>query len=292
MTETTTIASHLVRRFRELGVDCGFGIVGDFALKMFSALDAEGFPILVTTDEQGAGFAADACARLTGFGVVAVTYGAGGLKVANAAANAWAEQVPMLILSGGPGVVERIGNPNLHHKVKDFGTQIRVYEELTCAQALLTTGDTATNEIDRVLREMISQQRPGYIEIPRDLIGIPVDPPDFDILPELPPVDDAALHAALAEVLLALRESTRVAIHAGAMVNRRHVADALFTLATSAGIPVATSPLARGVFPERHQLGLGMYLGALTPAPVRERVEGADLVLSLGVLQTDLNLGG
>jgi len=292
MTETTTIASHLVRRFRELGVDCGFGIVGDFALKMFSALDAEGFPILVTTDEQGAGFAADACARLTGFGVVAVTYGAGGLKVANAAANAWAEQVPMLILSGGPGVVERVGNPNLHHKVKDFGTQIRVYEELTCAQALLTTGDTATNEIDRVLREMLSQQRPGYIEIPRDLIGMPVDPPDFDIRPELPPVDDAALHAALAEVLLALRESTRVAIHAGAMVNRRHVADALFTLATSAGIPVATSPLARGVFPERHQLGLGMYLGALTPAPVRERVEGADLVLSLGVLQTDLNLGG
>ena len=288
----TTIASHLVRRFRELGVDCGFGIVGDFALKMFSALDAEGFPILVTTDEQGAGFAADACARLKGFGVVAVTYGAGGLKVANAAANAWAEQVPMLILSGGPGVVERKGDPNLHHKVKDFGTQLRVFEELTCAQAVLTSGHTAADEIDRVLREIVSQQRPGYIEVPRDLIGIAIDPPDFGIEPDLPAVDEAALHAALAEVLIAMRESTRVAIHAGAMVNRRGVADALFSLATSAGIPVATSSLARGVFPERHELGLGMYLGALTPAPVRERVEGADLVLSLGVLQTDLTLGG
>jgi indolepyruvate decarboxylase len=288
----TTIASHLVRRFRELGIDCGFGIVGDFALKMFSALDAEGFPILVTTDEQGAGFAADACARLKGFGVVAVTYGAGGLKVANAAANAWAEQVPMLILSGGPGVVERKGDPNLHHKVKDFGTQLRVFEELTCAQAVLTSGHTAADEIDRVLREIVSQQRPGYIEVPRDLIGIAIDPPDFGIEPDLPAVDEAALHAALAEVLIAMRESTRVAIHAGAMVNRRGVADALFSLATSAGIPVATSSLARGVFPERHELGLGMYLGALTPAPVRERVEGADLVLSLGVLQTDLTLGG
>lgn len=292
MTEPTTIASHLARRFRELGVDCGFGIVGDFALKMFSALDAEGFPILVTTDEQGAGFAADACARLKGFGVVAVTYGAGGLKVANAAANAWAEQVPLLVLSGGPGVVERKGDPNLHHKVKDFGTQLRVFEELTCAQAVLTTGDTAANEIDRVLREMISLQRPGYIEVPRDLIGIEIDPPDFDIAAELPALDEAALHAALAEVLTALRESTRVAIHAGAMVNRRGVADSLFALATSAGIPVAVSSLARGVFPERHELGLGMYLGALTPEPVRERVEGADLVLSLGVLQTDLTLGG
>jgi TPP-dependent 2-oxoacid decarboxylase len=292
MTEPTTIASHLARRFRELGVECGFGIVGDFALKMFSALDAEGFPILVTTDEQGAGFAADACARLKGFGVVAVTYGAGGLKVANAAANAWAEQVPMLILSGAPGVVERKGDPNLHHKVKDFGTQVRVFEELTCAQAVLTTGDTATNEIDRVLLEMLSQQRPGYIEVPRDLIGAIVDPPDFEFTPELPPVDQAALQVALAEVINALRESDRVAIHAGAMVNRRGVSDALFSLATTAGIPVATSSLARGVFPERHELGLGMYLGALTPLPVRERVEGADLVLSLGVLQTDLTLGG
>lgn len=288
----TTIASHLVRRFRELGADCGFGIVGDFALKMFSALDAEGFPILVTTDEQGAGFAADACARLKGFGVVAVTYGAGGLKVANAAANAWAEQVPMLILSGSPGVVERKGDPNLHHKVKDFGTQLRVFEELTCAQAVLTSSHTAADEIDRVLREIVSQQRPGYIEVPRDLIGMAIDPPEFGIDPELPTVDEAALHAALAEVLLAMRESTRVAIHAGAMVNRRGVADALFSLATSAGIPVATSSLARGVFPERHELGLGVYLGALTPAPVRQRVEGADLVLSLGVLQTDLTLGG
>lgn len=291
MTETT-IASHLVRRFRELGIDCGFGIVGDFALKMFSALDAEGFPILVTTDEQGAGFAADACARLKGFGVVAVTYGAGGLKVANAAANAWAEQVPMLILSGAPGVVERQGDPNLHHKVKDFGTQLRVFEELTCAQAVLTNRHAAADDIDRVLREIVSQQRPGYIEVPRDLIGIAIDAPDFGIEPDLPAVDQAALHAALAEVLLTMRESTRVAIHAGAMVNRRGVGEALFALATSAGIPVATSSLARGVFPERHELGLGVYLGALTPAPVRERVEGADLVLSLGVLQTDLTLGG
>ena len=115
-----TITSHLVARLKEAGVDHAFGIVGDFALRLFSALGDEGLPVLVTTDEQGAGFAADAYARLRGFGVVAVTYGAGGLKVANAAANAWAEQVPLLILSGSPGVAERAGDPMLHHKVKDF----------------------------------------------------------------------------------------------------------------------------------------------------------------------------
>ncbi len=288
----TTIANHLVRRFRELGVEEAFGIVGDFALRMFGALADEDFHVLVTTDEQGAGFAADTYARIKGFGVVAITYGAGGLKVANAAANAWAEQVPLLILSGSPGMSERAGDPMLHHKVKDFDTQYRVFEDLTCAQAVLTTGDTATNEIDRVIRTMLEEQRPGYIEVPRDLIGQIVDPPDFDIIPSPPMLDEAALADALADVLNELTIAKSAAIHAGALVYRRGVEDSLFTLATQTNMHVATSSLGRGVFPERHELGLGVYMGAVSPESIVSRIENVDLTLSIGVLQTDLTLGG
>ena len=172
---TLTISHHLVTRLRDLGVTQAFGIVGDFALRLFDSLYAEDFPVLVTTDEQGAAFAADAYARLRGFGVVAITYGAGGLKVANAAANAWAEQVPLLIVSGAPGVAERAGNPMLHHKVKDFDTQLRVFQDLTCAQAVLSSPHTAADDIDRVISTMLSEQRPGYLEVPRDLVGVPID---------------------------------------------------------------------------------------------------------------------
>lgn len=289
---STTVAAHLVRRFRELGVDEAFGIVGDFALRMFGAIHDEGFPILVTTDEQGAGFAADAYARLRGFGVVAITYGAGGMKVANAAANAWAEQVPLLILSGSPGLAERAGDPLLHHKVKGFDTQLRVFEDLTCAQALLTTGDTAANEIDRVIRTMLEEQRPGYIEVPRDLIGHPIDPPDFDITAAPPVVDEGALADALDDLMSELRVAKTVAIHVGAITGRRGCESALFDLATSASIPVANSALGRGIFPERHALGLGLYMGAVSPEAIVRRVEDVDLLLSIGVLQTDLILGG
>lgn len=268
-----------------------FGIVGDFALRLFGELTDHGFPVLVTTDEQGAAFAADAYARLNGLGVVAVTYGAGGLKVANAAANAWAEQVPLLILSGAPGVAERAGDPMLHHKVKDFDTQLRVFADLTCAQAVLTDRHTAANEIDRVIRTMLSEQRPGYIEVPRDLVGMPIDGPDDDITPQLPRVDPEALREAVADVLQDIRGVSTVVIHAGTMVQRRGLEKDLLALATDAGIPVATSSLARGVFPERHELGLGLYLGAVSTEAVRSRVEGAEVVISLGVLQTDLTLG-
>ena len=58
-----------------------------------------------------AGFAADAYARLNGLGVACVTYGVGGLKVANTTAEAFAEMVPALVISGAPGLQERLKNP-------------------------------------------------------------------------------------------------------------------------------------------------------------------------------------
>lgn len=287
----TTIASHLVHRLHERGVHEGFGIVGDFVLKFVAELDALDLPILNTTDEQGAGFAADAYARVRGLGLVVSTYGVGGLKLANAAANAWAEQVPVLFVSGAPGNAERAGASLLHHRVKDFETQLKVFRDLTCAQAVLSSAHNAADEIDRVLGEMLSSQRPGYLEIPRDMVGVAIDASTAGVAPHLPPVDRVALKHAVDDVVAELVAARTAVIHAGALVERRGAAEALYRLATNAGIPVATSSLGRGVFPERHDLGLGVYLGALSPEHVVRRVEDAEVLLSIGVLQTDLTLG-
>ena len=286
-----TIAGHLVQRLHELNVTEGFGIVGDYVLKFVGSLDAEGFPVLNTTDEQGAGFAADAYARVRGLGVVVCTYGVGGLKLANTTAGAWAERVPLLVVSGAPGISEREGNPMLHHRVKDFDTQLRVFQDLTCAQAVLGNGHVAADEIDRVLATIISEQRPGYLEVPRDMVNHVIEPAESSLAIHLPPLDEAAMQHAIADVVGHLRDARTAVIHAGAMVERRKVVGSLYRLATQSGIPVATSSLGRGVFPERHELGLGVYLGALSPESVVKRVEDAHVLLSLGVLQTDLTLG-
>src|SRR5438045_7754658 len=99
--------------------------------------------VVNTCDEQGAGFAADAYARVRGLGVVCVTYCVGGLKVANTTAEAFAEKSPVVIISGAPGVREREKNPLLHHKVRDFDTKAKVYNELTVASAVLSDQKSA-----------------------------------------------------------------------------------------------------------------------------------------------------
>jgi indolepyruvate decarboxylase len=288
----TTIPQHLVRRLSEHGVEMGFGIVGDYALRLFGALNDAGLPMLVTADEQGAGFAADAFARLRGFGMVGCTYGVGGLKLANAVANAWAEQVPLLVVSGSPGVAERASGAMLHHKIKDFDTQYRVFRDLTVAQALLDNPVTAAAQIDHVIARVLETQRPGYLEIPRDLIDGLIPAPAGPILVKPQRVDPFRLEAAVADVMSLLGSAKSAVILAGAQVSRRALGKSLLEIANHSGIPVATSSLGKGVFPEGHPLSLGVYQGVVSPAAVVDKVENAEAILSFGVLPTDLNFGG
>src|SRR5271168_5240718 len=78
------IGDYLIARLYALGVRHVFGIPGDYVLGFYDALQKSRLQIVNTCDEQGAGFAADAYARVRGLGVVCVTYCVGGLKVANA----------------------------------------------------------------------------------------------------------------------------------------------------------------------------------------------------------------
>ena len=115
------------------GVRHSFGVPGDFALPTFAWLENSPIQSITMTHEPGAGFAADAYSRLNGIGLVCVTYCVGGLNVLNAIAGAYAEKSPVVVVSGAPGRKDREKDPLLHHKVKTFETQRRVYDEVTVA---------------------------------------------------------------------------------------------------------------------------------------------------------------
>src|SRR3984957_1273358 len=177
MKKTTNIGEYLIQRLHQHGVKHVFGIPGDYVLGFYEQLSQSKLVSVVNTcDEQGAGFAADAYARVRGLGAVCVTYCVGGLKVANTTAGAYAEKSPVVVISGAPGMKEREKNPLLHHKVKEFDTQKKVFEKFTAASAGLGDPQTAFQEIDRVLHAALRYKRPVYIELPRDMVfktGVP-----------------------------------------------------------------------------------------------------------------------
>ena len=110
MKPTTSIGSYLIQRLHAHGVRHVFGLPGDYVLGFYDLLQRGPLRVVNTCDEQGAGFAADAYARMRGLGAVCVTYCVGGLKVANPIAGAFAEKSPVVVITGQdqPGNAERV----------------------------------------------------------------------------------------------------------------------------------------------------------------------------------------
>src|SRR5947209_7838516 len=157
------LAPHIFDLLHRQGVQHAFGIPGDFALTLYDALAESPIEPVVMTHEPCVGFAADAYSRIRGLGLAVVTYGVGGLNMVNAVAGAYAEKSPLVVLSGGPGVRERRERDLLHHKVKSFDSQRRVFEEVTIYAAVLDDPATAEAHFHRALDRAMTFKRPVYL---------------------------------------------------------------------------------------------------------------------------------
>lgn len=285
-----SIGEYLIQRLQDYGIADVFGIPGDYVLSFYTMLEESPLNAIGCTREDCAGFAADAYARVNGMGALCVTYCVGGLSVCNSIAGAYAEKSPVVMITGSPGLRERIHNPLLHHMVRNFRTQYDVFEKLCVAGAELTDPLTAFREIDRVLAACQRYKRPVYLEIPRDMVHVrPVGSPAY----ELPVVSSnpGALAEAIEEAALRIEASERPVFLLGVEVHRFGLQDIVLKLAEAANIPLAATMLGKGVVAETHPLYMGLYEGALGPEAVTEYVESSDCVVMLGTFMTDINLG-
>jgi indolepyruvate decarboxylase len=285
-----SIGQYLIRRLQEHGIRDVFGIPGDYILTFYGMLEASPLKVVGCTREDCAGFAADAYARVNGMGALCVTYCVGGLSVCNSIAGAYAEKSPVVVISGSPGLEERINNPLLHHKVRDFRTQADVFEKLCVACTELTDPVIAFREIDRVLDAAARFKRPVYIEIPRDMVEVVPHISHAYHRPESAS-DAQATEEAADEAARLLAAAQRPAIIAGVEIHRFGLQDKVIGLAEKFKLPMAATLLGKSVVPEMHPLYIGLYEGAMGRAEVTRFVEDSDCVLLLGAFMTDINLG-
>jgi indolepyruvate decarboxylase len=290
MAVAKTISDYLIQKLYAHGVRHVFGVPGDYALGFFHELESSDIQVINTCDEQGAGFAADAYARVKGLGAVCVTYCVGGLKVTNTTAQAFAEKSPVVVISGAPGTNERIKSPLLHHKIREFDTQFKVFEQITIASTALDNPQTACREIDRVIDAALTHKRPVYIELPRNMVSITALP--YYLPQEIPlPRDDNILKEALREATTIINASEKPAIIAGIELHRYGLQDEFLHFIDKTHIPVASTPLSKSVISEHHPLYMGVYEGAIGREEVREYVESSDCLILMGTFMTDINLG-
>jgi len=229
-----------------------------------------------------------------------VTYCVGGLKVVNATAQAFAEKSPLVVISCAPGINERIKNPLLHHKVRDFDTQQRIFEHMTVDSIMVDNPRTAAKDIDRVLSSAIRYKTPVYIELPRDKVLTPipicqeqcVDSSKYsETAKEEYETDIDSMQEALAEATAMINSSKQPVIIAGVEIHRLGLQNKLLQLTDKTNIPVVATVLSKSVISEDHSSYIGVYEGAMGHRSVREYVESSDCLILLGALMTDINFG-
>ncbi len=282
------LAERLLHALKERGATEIFGIPGDFALPLFREIERSAvLPLITLSHEPAVGFAADAASRMRGgLGVAAVTYGAGAFNLVNAVAGAYAERVPLVVLSGAPAAHEAASGYLLHHQVKTLDSQWRLFHELTVDQARLDDARTAPEQIARVLDAALRESRPVYLEIPRDMPGVacaevPVTPPHRP--------DAEALAACADELLLRLRSARQPMLMAGVEIRRYGLEARVAELARRLDIPVVTSFMGRGLLHDTDLPLRGTYLGLAGDPAVSAEVEASDALLLFGVIVSDTN---
>ncbi|KAF9588707.1 hypothetical protein IFM89_014583 [Coptis chinensis] len=171
-----TLGRHLARRLVQIGVKDVFSVPGDFNLTLLDHLVAEPELNLVgCCNELNAGYAADGYARSKGVGACVVTFTVGGLSVLNAIAGSNSENLPVICIVGGPNSNDYGTSRILHHTIglPDFTQELRCFQQVTCAQAVVNNLEDAHELIDTAISTALKESKPVYISISCNLPALP-----------------------------------------------------------------------------------------------------------------------
>ena len=281
-----TGAELIVEALEEEGVPFAFGIPGAQNLELYDALDRSTRvrPVLVT-DEQCASFMADGVSRSSGkLGCINLVPGAGLTHALSGIAEAFMDQVPLLVLSCG--VRSDTGKGFQLHDIQ----QLDIARPVTKAQYRVTDGGAIANVLRqacRVARQ--APQGPVIVEIPANLMVFHHKPAPRDaVISNGPPCE--APPEAVAQAIAHLDTSRQPLLYLGngcAAVLQQD----LVRLAESLQAPVATTIQGKGVFPETHPLWLWCGFGATAPKFVRQIAATCDTLLAIGCRFAEVGTG-
>ncbi|MFF2011880.1 thiamine pyrophosphate-binding protein [Streptomyces sp. NPDC058195] len=264
----------LVRALAAHGVTQAFGIPGTHNLEIYRHLDAHRIAHLNPRHEQGAGYAADAYARVSGRpGVALTTTGPALLNIAAAVGQAYSDSVPLLVVSPGMPLRHPRQSTGLLHETRSQTEALRGVAALSHRVSSVEEIGVAVARAFTLFRTR--RPRPVHIEIPLDLLTAAEPAGPVRTAPPVPPV--AADPGVVADAAAVLRTAVRPGIVLGG--GARGAAAECLRLAELLDAPVVTSANGKGIVPERHPLALGVSLNS--PAVQRWLAE-CDAVLAVG----------
>jgi pyruvate decarboxylase len=184
----------------------------------------------------------------------------------------------------------------LHHTLGngDFNVFANMNADLSVALEKLTRPSEIADQIDHALRECWLRSRPVYLMLPTDMVQQKIEGERLDTPIDLtPPQNDEDKENYVVDVVLRyLHQARNPIILVDACAIRHRVLDEVNALVEKTKLPVFVTPMGKGAFDETHPCYGGVYAGSGSLPEVAERVDAADLILTIGALKSDFNTGG
>ncbi|WP_214323384.1 acetolactate synthase large subunit [Nonomuraea sediminis] len=280
MTERMTGAQALVRALEHMDVDTVFGIPGGAILPAYDPLyDSTKVRHVLVRHEQGAGHAAEGYAQATGrVGVCMATSGPGATNLVTPIADAYMDSVPIVAITGQ--VASRAIGTDAFQEADISGITMPITKH-----NFLVTNPA---DIPRTIMEafhIASTGRPGpvLVDISKDALQAETEfhwPPTMQ-LPGYRPVTRPHSKQ-IREAAKLIAEAKRPVLYVGGGVHKAHASAELFRLAELTNIPVVTTLMARGTFPDSHPQHMGMP-GMHGSVSAVGALQKSDLLIGLGV---------
>ncbi len=273
-----TGAQALFKSLEGEGVDTIFGIPGGAILPAYDPLIEANIRHVLCRHEQGAGHAAEGYAWASGkVGVALATSGPGGCNLVTALADAKMDSVPIVAITG------QVPTPVVGNDAFQEADICGITMPITKHNYLVKDA----NQVAETIREafhIASTGRPGpvLVDIPKDVLlqEITWSWPESVDLPGYKPTTKGNLRQVRSAARM-IMESKRPVLYVGGGVIKANASAELFKLATEGRLPLTTTLMARGAFPDTHELALGMpgMHGAYTAVTAMQK---ADLLVALG----------
>ena len=276
-----TGAQALIKSLEMQGTDVMFGLPGGAILPVYDPIIDSSIRHILVRHEQGAGHMAEGYAMATGRpGVAIVTSGPGATNIVTPLANAYMDSTPLIVVSGQVAT-------------GSIGTDAFQECDITGVTMGITKHNWLIKDVDDIPRvvaaafHVATTGRPGpvLIDLPKDISNAtmewywPESVDDLD-LPGYHPVTfgDPVL---IGQAVDLIGQARRPVFYVGGGVLKARAAEALRVLAERTGIPVVTTLMARGAFPDSHPQALGMpgMHGHYTAVTALQK---SDLLISLG----------
>jgi len=207
------VGSYLAARLTQIGLKHHFVVAGDFQSRASGpAPDEWGLEQVYCCNELNCGYAAEGYARACGAAAAIVTFSVGGLSAINAIAGAYAENLPVIMISGAPNSNDRATDHFLHHTLAthDYSYQLEMAKHVTCAAVSITSAADAPRLIDFALRAALREKKPAYIEIACNIAGAPcASPGPISAIIAEEPSDAASLEASVAATVEFLQDKQK-----------------------------------------------------------------------------------